>query len=193
MHHTQFPQYPNDILQSVNRYHFVEPCENDKLNQKEHIVFIDSRFRNMGDSNVDFVVDLNKHLDPNNNPTEYSPQVVYRDVTSVELTAITTTNEYAVTSGEHYCILDIRELDNRISANTPAAHQQFAVVLFDITSSATITKSIKGIDFDRKIKQFNPPLSTLSRFTIRLLKPDNSGPIDDYGYVTMIFKITTKK
>ena len=146
---------------------------------KEHTLFIDSRNAHIKKSNIDFAILLNGD--------DMYPGDAYKNVVSVELTAMTITNVDPL-KNEPYIVLDIAELNNRVYSNVPIAHQCFAIILID-HSSTTNTQMIRGTDFDEKIVTFDTPLSTLSRLSIKIT--GKSIPIDYDGYFTMIFKIKT--
>ena len=155
------------------------------MTHNEHILFIDSRFSD-SISNVDFSVIFNKSTTANTHFGGY-PTQVFKNVTSVELTAISM-NAYPSLTDENYVVLDIDELNNRMHSNVPEVNQSFAVVY---TDRATDQKSYKGHDFDIKQISFDPPMSSLSRLTIKLKNPMTREVIEDHGKTTFIFKIKT--
>lgn len=151
----------------------------------EHVLFIDSRFSD-SQSNVDFSVIFNKATDTH---TGGYPTQVFKNVTSVELTGFSV-NAYTNATDENYLVLDIDELNNRIHSNVPAANQAFATIYID---DKTREKSFKGHDFDVKMIRFDPPLSALSRLTIKVKNPYTQEVIPDTGKTTFIFKIVTQQ
>lgn len=150
----------------------------------EHVLFIDSRFAD-SQSNVDFSVIFNKATDTH---TGGYPTQIFKNVTSVELTGFSV-NAYENSTDENYLVLDIEELNNRLHSNVPEANQAFATIYVD---NPTIQKSFKGHDFDEKKVRFDPPLSSLSRLTIKVKNPYTREVIPDTGKTTFIFKIVTQ-
>jgi hypothetical protein len=150
----------------------------------DHYLFIDSRFSD-STSNVDFDVIFNKATQTH---TGGYPTQVFKNVTSVELTAFSM-NAYPTTSDENYVVLDIDELNNRMHSNVPEVNQCYAIVYIDDPVSQ---KNYKGHDFDTKIVFFDPPLSSLSRLTIKIKNPLTRDLIEDRGKSTFIFKIITQ-
>jgi hypothetical protein len=159
------------------------------MTHNEHILFIDSRFSD-SISNVDFSVIFNKSTTANTHFGGY-PTQVFKNVTSVELTALSM-NAYPTLTDENYVVLDIDELNNRMHSNVPEVNQSFAVVYTDkAENQKSYQKSYKGHDFDIKKVSFDPPMSSLSRLTIKLKNPMTREVIEDHGKTTFIFKITT--
>lgn len=155
----------------------------------EHVLFIDSRYATITKSPTEFIVNMNgDHVDPG---------IVFKKVVSVELTAfsVNTTTGLSQNNDEHYLILDIEELNNRVLSNVPHATGMFAVLYYN--PSQNNTQLIKGQDFDMKIRTFDTPLDSLSRlsFSIKAAHSTSSAysmqnfPAD--GYFTMIFKVKT--
>ena len=173
----------------------------------EHILFIDSRFASIRKSSTEFSVVMNgenvetQSASPSTVLGTYNcPGEIFRNVVSVELTSLTmsTTNNLSDQNAEHYVVLDIDELNNRVISNVPHANGTFAVLFYnnDDTNSVCL---IKGQDFDQKIRVFDTPLDSLSRLTFNIKPARAYGtptmhPIGDTfdGYFTMIFKIKTK-
>lgn len=150
----------------------------------EHTLFIDSRDAHISKSNVDFSILLNGE---NTYPGE-----IYKNVVSVEMTAVSFVNGNTLSTGdEHYFVLDIDELRNRIRSNTKNGNRAFATIYYD--PSKTGLQLIKGHDFDVKTMVFNPPLSSLSRFSFQIRSGNDTVPINSSynGYFTMMFKIKT--
>ena len=150
-------------------------------------LFVDSRYRLDG-SNVDFFVDLSG---------DGNMLINYKHVSKVELVSVSLNNEYSNQTSEHYFILDIKELNQtNICSNNPYANNKFACVYFDHCNPSSISneiKPIKGKDFFVKQKEFDPPLSIINRFTIKLVDPSSGELLPDNGYVTLAFNITLKK
>lgn len=159
-----------------------------KSDEEQHILFIDSRFAE-GESNVNFSVIFNKSIQTH---TSGYPTQVFKNVTSVEMTAFSIHTSCLNDPGENYVIIDIEELNNRIHSNVPEANQCFAIMYLDNEPNPK-EKSFKGQDFDSKIKYFDPPLSSLSRLTVKLKNPTTRQLVDDIGKTTMILKIKTLK
>jgi len=159
-----------------------------KSDEEQHILFIDSRFAE-GESNVNFSVIFNKSIQTH---TSGYPTQVFKNVTSVEMTAFSINTACLNDPGENYLIIDIEELNNRIHSNVPEANQSFAIMYLD-NEPIPKEKSFKGQDFDTKIKYFDPPLSSLSRLTVKLKNPTTRQLVDDIGKTTMILKIKTSK
>lgn len=121
-------------------------------------LLVDYRDRDSG-SAFDFVVKLGASgVEP------------YQHVSSVELKLLAIPK----VSSESYAIIDIRELnDSLLDATNNAANRSFAVGFFDTSLlSAGDTKPIK--DFYSQKVIFNPPLQTLDRLSIRVLKQDGN-------------------
>ena len=153
----------------------------------EHVLFIDSREEFTGStSNVDFSVIFNRATGGH---TGGYPTQSFKNVTSVELTGFSV-NNYDNDTNENYLVLDIEELNNRLHSNVPEANQAFATIYIDDLSRQ---KSFKGHDFDVKKIKFDPPLSSLSRLTIKVKNPWTRELIKDTGKTTFIFKIMTQK
>jgi hypothetical protein len=150
----------------------------------EHVLFIDSRFSD-STSNVDFDVIFNKAT---NTHTGGYPTQIFKNVTSIELTAFSV-HAYTSDTNENYVVMDIDELNNRMHSNVPEVNQSFAIVYIDNPGTE---RNYKGHDFDDKIVKFDPPLSSLSRLTIKLKNPLTRNIIDDHGKTTYIFKIITQ-
>jgi len=171
----------------------------------EHTLFVDSRYATLRKSSTEFSILMNSEnveRDTNNKEniigTYNDPGEIFRKVISVELTAFTinTTSNLSENNSEHYLILDIDELNNRIVSNVPVANHAFAVMYYK--PNETNVQMIKGFDFDPKIRKFDTPLDSLSRLTIHIRPAREYGtpmtyPIADHfdGYFTMIFKIKT--
>jgi hypothetical protein len=165
----------------------------------EHTLMIDSRY-GMG-SNVDFYVTFNPATAMH---TGGYPTQVFKNVHKVELISVSLPTHYANTTDEQYVILDIEELNNRIHANTPHANGQFAILYTEKSTHPMpgyMVKMIKGHDFGDKIRTFDPPISALSRLTIKLRHAQTGEIIEDVsefipdggGYCTFLFKITCKR
>ena len=158
----------------------------------EHVLFIDSREEFTGStSNVDFSVLFNRATGGH---TGGYPTQSFKNVTSVELTGFSVNKPFLTenteNTDENYLVLDIEELNNRLHSNVPEANQAFATIYIDDPSRQ---KSFKGHDFDVKKVQFDPPLSSLSRLTIKVKNPSTRELIEDTGKTTFIFKIVTQK
>ena len=155
--------------------------------EEKHILFIDSRFAD--GSNVDYSVIFNKSTETH---ASGYPTQVFKNVTSVELTAISVHADCLGDPTENYLVIDIDELNNRMHSNVPSINQCFATLYID-PGSPPIEKSFKGHDFDIKAKTFNPPLSSLSRLTIKLKNPNTGALVLDRAKTTMTFTIKTLK
>lgn len=175
----------------------------------EHILFIDSRFANVRKSSTEFSVIFNGEnversatddgvvLGTYNNPGE-----VFRNVMSVELTSFTmsTNANLSYNDEEHYVVVDINELNNRVVSNVPHANGSFAILFYNNNNTQPHSvQLIKGQDFDQKIRVFDNPLDSLSRLTFDIKPARAYGaptmyPIHENfeGYFTMIFKIKTQ-
>lgn len=154
----------------------------------EHTLFIDSRYATIIKSATEFVVTMNGD--------NINPGVLFKRVVSVELTAFSmnTTIGLSENNSEHYIILDIDELNNRVLSNVPHGNGKFAVLYYPPNSSNV--QLIKGQDYDNKIRVFDNPLDSLSRlsFSIKAARASNGVeyPMSNFdGYFTMIFKIKT--
>lgn len=158
------------------------------MSEEEHILFIDSRFAD-GASNVDFSVIFNKSIQTH---TSGYPTQVFKNVSSVELTAFSIHTDCLGDPNETYLVLDIEELNNRVHSNVPEVNQSFAIMYLD-RDTTPHEKSFKGHDFDIKIKKFDPPLSSLSRLTIKVKNASSRQLAVDMGKTTMILKIKTLK
>lgn len=158
---------------------------------EEHTLVIDSRFAESNPkSNVDFYVTFNPATATH---TGGYPTQVFKNVEKVELCSMSLAPTYANETGEHYMVLDVEELNNRIHANSPHANAQFAMIYTE-KGNEEYVKMVKGHDFNEKIKRFDPPLSALSRLTIKLRHAGTGEVIPDYGsYYTFVFKITCRK
>lgn len=175
---------------------------------QEHFLFIDSRFRTQGESNVDYVASFNSNPDAANETGSIS-HGVFRNVKSIELKGVSIRN----IPDEPYVILNIKECENRLHANYSMADDTFAVIYFDSVPENTLEndetdliqnthiKPIKGSDMDQKIIEFNPPLASLSRLSIKFLtnKRGDNNPnltyLQDYEHLynnTLLFKIITQ-
>jgi len=150
-------------------------------------LFVDSRYRQDG-SNVDFFVDLSG---------DGNMLIDYKNVSKVELVGVSLSNLFANDNDEHYFILNIKELNQtNICSNNPHANNKFACVYFDQccpSSTTSMIKPIKGRDFFVKERTFDPPLSIINRFTIKLINPATGELLPDNGYVTLAFNVTLKK
>ena len=78
-----------------------------------------------------------------------------------------------------------------MNSNVPLADQSFAIIYFDRVSNEYFTKPIRGTDMDTKVVNFNPPLASLNRLTIKFLKYDGT-EIPETNRNTLLFKITTR-
>lgn len=171
----------------------------------EHVLFIDSRFAHVRKSptefsvifngeNVEYKTGTDEILGRYNNPGE-----VFRNVISVELTSFTMSTSANLSSNdaEHYIVMDVNELNNRVVSNVPHANGSFAVLFYNNIRTGSV-QLIKGQDFDQKIRTFENPLDSLSRMTFNI-KPARAYGVDGMypvhekfdGYFTMIFKIKT--
>jgi len=155
---------------------------------EQHVLFIDSRYAD-GASNVDFSVIFNKSVQTH---TSGYPTQVFKNVSAVELTAFSIHSGCLGDTDETYLALDIEELNNRLHSNVPEVNQCFAIMYLDKESSPK-EKSFKGQDFDIKVKKFDPPLSSLSRLTVKLKNASSRQNVLDLGKTTMILKINTIK
>ena len=197
--------------QDVGQYYGAQQT-NQKVTQvtQKQYVFIDNRYSpNNLASNVDFVSQFNVTTELNkitqryladgvtSNPDcgkvisgqttpNYTAFGTFKNVMSIELKGISIQN----TNNHPYIVLDIKEINNRVFSNVPVVNQSFCVIYCEENK-----RFIKGSDFDNKIVHFNPPLSDLSRLTIKLKQATGTGEtnvyIEDPGLVTMIFEITT--
>ena len=150
------------------------------------VLFLDSRYRSAG-SNVDFYVDLTG---------DGNMLINYRNVTKVELTSMSISNEYANNNTDHYFILDIKELNQtNFFSNNPYAESKFSCVYFDQccpNSTTGVIKPLKGRDYFTKSKEFDPPVPIINRFTVKLLNPSTGDLLPDNGYVTLAFYVVLK-
>jgi hypothetical protein len=163
---------------------FVNTTETDPVTKK-NINVVHEQHTITGVSNVDFTVDLN-----------YMVNGSFRNVTQIELLGFSMSNKYLIESQEHYVVLDIKELKSRLCSSSIHVDDKFCTIYFDVpekTAIAQMTKAIKGIDFDRKYKTFEPKLNTLSKLTIKILNGNTGKVIDDHGYITLLFKIKTSR
>lgn len=148
--------------------------------QRDYTLFVDSRHA-IG-SNVDFVVPLGS--------VDSFPDSDYKKVQSVELLSVAFHEEYLnqnVFNEAGYFILSIQELANRLDSNNPFVNGEFATIYMEDGKTY-----IKGTDYDIKCKTFNPPLSSLSRLSIKLIDPMTGKVVDaDFGYILLTFKINT--
>lgn len=172
---------------------------------KKYTLFLDSRKANFKKNNLEFAFILNTF-------GSY-PSMSYSNVASVELTALTFFNgadgsAYSITS-DLYFIIEIDELNNRIHSNVPNANNAFAIIYKDNakstlnTPTTTMTseesavvghavQKVKGQDFDKKIRVFDPPLGNLNRFSVKIRPYDEeTHPLNtEYqGYFTFLFNI----
>lgn len=170
----------------------------------EHTLFVDSRFATVRKSATEFSILMNgenKEINQDNNNvigTYNDPGEIFRKVVSVELTAFTvnTTANLSADNDEHYLIMNIDELNNRVLSNVPLANHAFAVIYYKPNENNI--QLIKGYDFDPKIRTFDTPLDSLSRLTFHIHPARAYGTPETYslsgifdGYFTMIFKIKT--
>lgn len=145
-----------------------------------HILFVDSRQGNE-EGNTSFVVDLNT--------TNHGP---YKNVSYVELLGMSMNTQCLVDSGEHYVVLDIKELNSRVHSTSPFVANRFCTVYFDVGTTGVVTKAVKGTDFDRKFIEFQPTLSALSKLTVSIRDGFTGNLVADHGYVTLLFKVKTR-
>lgn len=141
---------------------------------ESHVLFVDSRFCT-GKSNVDFTVNLNDHSSGG-----------YKSVTSVELLGMSMNTRCLADASENYVVLDVLELNSRLDSNS-FADDKFCTVYFDTVGG--FTKAVKGTDFDRKYKSFEP--RTLSKLTVALRNGFTGDVFEDTGYTTFLFKVRT--
>lgn len=176
--------------------------QQEKLNTeqyKEHILFIDSRYRTSGSCNVDYVVDFQQTTTQSGDVRSIS-HGVFKNVSSVELIGASIRQ----IPEESYVILNISELENRIHANYSMADDTFAILYFDKVVDDMCdcyTKPIKGSDMDTKRIEFNPPRASLSKLSIEFLTNKRANPNSNLSWLqenehlydnTLLFKITTK-
>jgi hypothetical protein len=92
----------------------------------------------------------------------------YDHVTEVELLGIS----FPKIDNEVYFIINIPEFDcNLHSSDNKGSNFSFATIYYDSTSMTKgVVKPAKGRDFMQKIQKFNPPLQTLSKFTLQFKK-----------------------
>ena len=171
---------------------------------KEYNLFIDSRCRTYGTSNVHYRVDFNGEFFKETDygiiecPNASISHGAFKNVVSIELVGASIQN----VPNESYVILDIDECENRLESNQNLADQAFAILYYDrVTDVGDLyTKPIKGSDMNRKIIEYSPPLSSLSRlhihFKSHVIEPVSNLPYmiahDADYYNTLLFKITTK-
>lgn len=161
----------------------------------EHDLVIDSRYFSNKHSSTHFTFNLNDY--------QGYPGKVYKKVVSVELTAFSLNSSlgFSEFNTEHYFILDIEELNNRVLSNVPHANGSFAVLYYmpyrrpnkyDSSRDYLNIRLIKGKDFDNKIRTFDIPLDSLSRLSVRL-KSASTFDLLQFSplFFTMKFKITT--
>lgn len=122
-------------------------------------LFIDSRFATEN-APFDFVVDLWNDL----------PRNRFENVSKVEMVMATVPK----VDGEDYVILDVQELrDSNVDSNVGAADQYFSILYFD--NSTLAPGDIKVIDkCFHQCQIFNPPIGSLSKLSIRVVKGDGS-------------------
>jgi hypothetical protein len=122
-------------------------------------LFIDSRFATEN-APFDFVVDLWEDL----------PRNRFENVSRVDMIMATIPK----VANEDYVILDIRELrDSNVDSNAPSADQYFSVLYFD--NSTLNPGDVKVIDkCFQQCQVFNPPISALSKLSIRVVKGDGT-------------------
>jgi hypothetical protein len=151
----------------------------------ESVLFIDSL--NAVGSNVDFYVGLNEDTQYDNTgvvANAFSPGKKFTNIKSVELIGMSVPDDFqnSQSTDQQYFIISIPELQGRVISNVPSANGQFAIMYYD---------RVLLYDFDNKKKEFDTPLSTLSRLSIKLLHR-NGELIVDTGPITFTFKIKYK-
>lgn len=176
-------------MENINRGQYwgtqqplVKHKDENSIKTKRQTLFIDNRYRTSG-TNIDFTTHFNIQTNATDNFSSFD---VFKNVTSVELKGVH--GDFADNS---YIVLDIDELNNRVVSNVPVVNQSFCILYCH--NNFRGQQFIKGIDFDRKIKHFNPPLSSLNSLHIKLKQVDGTSNtntyIDDPGIITMLFEI----
>jgi len=119
----------------------------------------------------------------------------FRNVVSVELKA----SSFPKVNFENYVVLDCDEINNLVINTDDGCDRMFAVLYFDSDSlTPGQVKPMRGGDFGSKIKTFDPPLSSLSRFTIKFRRYGGDlVVVDDVGGManidhTLLFEIVCK-
>lgn len=161
-------QHPSSCIDDGQR----NEIQNEPI-YKESILFIDSS--KASGTNTDFYVGLNEDGS--------APGKKFTNVKSIELIEMSLSDQYIPPTNEQYFIINISELEGSVLSNIPYANGQFAIMYY---------KSILLHDFDNKKKEFETPLSSLSRLSIKLLSGTTGMAIADQGLVTMVFKIKYK-
>ena len=114
-------------------------------------------------------------------------------VKSVELKALA----FPKVANEDYVIMDITELnDERLHSSNQTANRSFAVMYFDSSTLNTgDTNPMKGFDFYQKDISFNPIIPSLSKLSVRFLKPDGSvittADTNSVAHCSFMLEITT--
>jgi len=153
----------------------------EEINETRWRLFIDSRYA-AENAPFDFVVDLWNDL----------PRNRFENVSRVDMVMATVPK----VSAEDYVILDIQELrDSNVDSNVPTADQYFSVLYFD--NSTLNAGDVKVIDkCFRQSQIFNPPIASLSKLSIRIVKGDGTlvSTTETGGKknVTLVFDIVLK-
>lgn len=174
-------------MENINRgqywgTQYIKPKDEKHIKTKRQTLFIDNRYRTSG-NNVDFTTVFNIQTKSSDNFSSFD---VFKNVTSVELKGV-----HGNFADNSYIVLDIDELNNRVVSNVPVVNQSFCVLYCH--NNFRGQQFIKGVDFDRKIKHFNPPLSSLNSLHIKIKQADGTSSTDtfvnDPGVITIIFEI----
>tara|TARA_Y100000816_G_C26082594_1_gene570818 strand:- start:894 stop:1436 length:543 start_codon:yes stop_codon:yes gene_type:complete len=172
-----------------NRAQYFQQTPQKQITRKQQL-FIDSRFKTSG-TQGNFIVQFNIEPDTANGD-KYTSFGSFKNVASVELKGISInyidTDTGTDATRSTYIILDIEELNNRVNSNVPMVNSTFCTIYCEEGK-----RFIKGSDFDNKTVYFNPPLSELSRLTIKVKRIDDSDLTEHIlgKDITLLFEIVT--
>ena len=167
---------------------------------KKQLLFVDARdYITSSDANTP--LSINVVLSDSNSKSSLNIPS-YEQVTHVELKAVC----FPKIDDEIYYVIDIPEFSGRLhSSDNSGSHESFAIVYYpnDIGETGSVIPA-KGSDFDQKLHLLNPPIKSLSKFSITfrkhggdILTLDQISNATDYASaikkVNLLFEFTIKQ
>lgn len=197
---TQESYHPNPTVNN-NVGQVYETKKNDLITKKGNFktdtyhLFIDTKndFQGYGAASTQpYRIDLSGTTISNTNSLAIAngPGTPYRNVVSIELKGY----NIPLKDNVSYYSLHIDEITGRVNSGNNLTNNAFAVLFLREDSANTGGSTagdlfpIKGQDFSRKIKVFNPPIAELNRLSLELNGQDGTVLTSNHQ---LLFEITT--